>query len=197
MKKSLALFDFDGTITYSDSFIDFTHYAVGTWRMLAGFLWLAPVVVLFYLKLIGNDNLKAIFLTHFFNGWSSDRFEQTATQFSQKRIPRLVKRSALKQIQWHQEQEHDIYVVSASLSDWLRPWCQKQDLKLISTELEKKEDNITGKLKTPNCHGKEKVNRIKAEIDLAAYETIYAYGDSSGDHAMLEIADKKHYRYFK
>jgi len=47
-----------------------------------------------------------------------------------------------------------------------------------------------------NCNGKEKVSRIKEAFNLADFETVYAYGDSSGDKEMLAIATHAHFRPF-
>jgi phosphoserine phosphatase len=43
----------------------------------------------------------------------------------------------------------------------------------------------------------EKVNRIRERYNLAEYSVIHAYGDSSGDKEMLNIATVRHYREFK
>ena len=51
-------------------------------------------------------------------------------------------------------------------------------------------------IKLKNCHGQEKVNRIKAKIKLEHYKTIYAFGVSSGDKQMLAIANKTFYQFF-
>ncbi len=39
-------FDFDGTLTRRDTFIEFIRYVFGTRRMLAGILRFAPILVL-------------------------------------------------------------------------------------------------------------------------------------------------------
>jgi phosphatidylglycerophosphatase C len=197
MEKSLALFDFDGTITHKDSFIDFIRYAVGTTRLVLGLFWLSPAIVAYFAKLLRNDQLKTIFLKHFFKMWTCEKFKTTASQYSRDRLPQLLKTSALDRIQWHRDQQHVIYIVSASPEDWLLPWCQSHSLQLISTELEKIDNRITGNMRTPNCHGQEKVKRIQAVLSLDTFESIYAYGDSSGDKPMLALAQHKYYRNFR
>jgi len=80
--------------------------------------------------------------------------------------------------------------VSASMQSWIQPWCDKNNIELLSTQLEFKDGKVTGRFLTKNCHGKEKENRIKELLHVEDYETIYAYGDSSGDTEMLALADK-------
>ena len=47
---------------------------------------------------------------------------------------------------------------------------------------------LTGEFKGKNCNGEEKVKRIKAHLMLSEYDEILAFGDSSGDEAMLSLA---------
>jgi HAD superfamily phosphoserine phosphatase-like hydrolase len=90
----------------------------------------------------------------------------------------------------HQAEGDRVIIVSASMRCWLQPWCDKNNIELLSTQLEFKNGEFTGRFLTKNCHGKEKENRIKELLNLKDYETIYAYGDSSGDTQMLALAHK-------
>jgi phosphatidylglycerophosphatase C len=58
-----------------------------------------------------------------------------------------------------------------------------------------KDGRVTGRFLTKNCSGKEKVRRIAERYDLESFDHIYAYGDTPGDKAMLDLADEKHYRW--
>ncbi len=55
-------------------------------------------------------------------------------------------------------------------------------------------------MRTPNCHGEQKVVRLKAWLagrfgaDAADKLTLYAYGDTSGDKPMLRMAQHAWYR---
>ena len=46
-----------------------------------------------------------------------------------------------------------------------------------------------------DCYGDEKVRRIRERLTLADYGTIYAYGDTEDDRAMLDLADRKYFRW--
>lgn len=193
---NIAFFDFDGTITTKDTLIEFIKYAVGLPRFICGFIALLPMLVLFKLKLIPNYKAKQMMISYFFKGWSIEKFTIKAQGFSSNMIDPIVRDGALKRLQWHKDQGDEIVVVSASMECWLKPWCEKYDLKLISTKLELENGVVTGKFLTKNCHGQEKVNRIKEKYDLNQYDKIYVYGDSSGDTQMLELGDEKFYKYY-
>ncbi len=196
-EKAIALFDFDGTLTTKDSLIDFIQYAVGKPAFYFGLLWQSPKLAAFALKLMSNNKAKESLLGHYFAGWEAERFEQVARQYSLTQIDRLMRPKGLERILWHQAQGHRVVVVSASMESWLQAWCHTKSVELIGTQLEIKAGRVTGKFASNNCHGQEKVNRIKAQYNLADYQQIYAYGDTSGDTEMLELADKPHFRVFE
>jgi HAD superfamily phosphoserine phosphatase-like hydrolase len=90
-----------------------------------------------------------------------------------------------------------VVIVSANFSWLIQPFAATHQLELIATEAAVDAQIITGKFATPNCYGGEKVRRIQAAIsNLSSYEQIYAYGDSKGDHAMLQIATNPFYKAF-
>jgi phosphatidylglycerophosphatase C len=185
----LALFDFDGTISSKDSFIDFIAYAVGRTRLLAGLILLSPVLLSYILKIVPNWKAKEIVLTYFFKGWPEERFEYTASQYSRGRLLKLIKNDYMEKINRHKAQGHKVAVVTASVDYWLNDWCKLNGLDLISTTLEVRNGKLTGKISGRNCYGIEKVNRIKDKYDLAEFEQIYAYGNSRGDREMLLLAE--------
>ncbi len=195
-EKKLALFDFDGTITTRDTYIEFLQSAVSPSRFAAGMTFLIPVVIAYYARFISAHRAKEIMLGHFFKGMDEKEFTHKATQFATGKMTSLIKPSALERITWHQQQGHDVVVVSASIRHWLQPWCQKYNLHLIASELEIKNNRITGKLASPNCKSQEKVIRIKARFPLEQYSYIYAYGNSSGDKEMLALANEPYYQNF-
>lgn len=195
--KKLALFDFDGTITDKDSFMAFIKYVVGGPRFYTGFLIMGPFMAAFMAGLYPAQKMKERAITHFFKNRTEEELTALAETFTEEKMDALVKQSALDRIAWHKEKGHDITVVSASCSIWLEPWCRDNGLPLISSQMEIRNKKVTGKLVGFNCKGPEKVIRIKEKFNLDDYSHIYAYGDSSGDTEMLELADEPFYKHFK
>ena len=193
----LSLFDFDGTITTDDSLIKFIRFVVGDTKFIAGMVLLSPMLTAYKLKLIPNYKAKQMMLSYFFKGMSEAKFQEVANAYSLNHIDTILRPKAMEKIAWHQEQGHEVVVVSASIACWLKPWCDKNNLELIATQLEIKNGIVTGRLRTKNCYGIEKVNRVKEVYNLDKYETIYAYGDSRGDRELLELADEKFYKPFR
>lgn len=194
--KKLILFDFDGTITRNDSFLLFIKYYAGWFRLVAGFLVLSPILLLYKIRLIPNWKAKEIVLAYFFKGESLDIFSDKAKFFSLNILPRIIRSEAAHIIREYKNNGDIVVIVSASIDLWLKPWCDLNGLQLISSSLEVKDGRITGKILGANCYGPEKVMRIKEKFDLNTFKEIHAFGDSKGDREMMEVADKRHYRPF-
>lgn len=192
----LACFDFDGTITKKDTFLEFIKFTHGKPRFYAGFIFLSPILLLYKAGFIPNWRAKEWVISYFYKGYQYTDLENLGNQFALQEIPALIRPAALARIQWHLAQAHRVIIISASLDVWLKSWCDKMDIQLIATHLEVKQGVVTGKLGCQNCYGSEKVNRIKKEITITDYQLIHAYGDSRGDKEMLDMSHKKYYREF-
>lgn len=195
--RHIAFFDFDGTITTKDSLIDFIRFAIGDLKFLWGMFFLSPMLILYKLRLIPNDQAKQKMLSYFFKNMVKADFIHLANEYSLKRIKHILRPKAMERIAWHKQRKHEIVIVSASIESWLKPWCDDHSLALIATKLEFKHNTITGKFATKNCYGIEKVTRIKNLYNLNNYQYIYAYGDSLGDKDLLALSDEKFYQPFR
>lgn len=194
--KGLALFDFDGTITTKDTFLEFIKYYRGGFKFYTGFMFLSPWIVFYKLNIVPNWKAKQQALIHFFKNEDVIEFEKQALQFSKEIVPSLVKAEALEKIKFHKENGHRIVIVTASAEDWLTGWCAENNVELLGTKLQKEQGRITGLLASKNCYGDEKICRIQEHLDLNEYTEIYAYGDTSGDLPMLSLAQHQFYRAF-
>ena len=193
----LALFDFDGTITNRDSFLDFLHFTFGAVRCAFGLAVLGPILALYAVKLVPNWKAKEAVLRHFLKGWSVDDFKEAAGRYSRERLPGIIRGEALERIEWHRSCGHRIIVVSASVEEWMRGWCDRYGIGVIGTRLAVDQGKLTGRINGVNCHGSDKVRRIREKVNLEKYECIYAYGNSRSDVEMLSLANEQYYNWVK
>ena len=164
--------------------------------MLKAVLLNLPFVIGYKLGIVSGHSIKEKFIAGFFKGQTMYSFSEEGKQYAIEKLNEIVRPKALERIKWHQEQGHEVVVVSASLNQWIEPWCKHLNIKCIATEIETDEDRITGRLKGKNCTGSEKVRRIKEVYASVDFEYIYAYGNSSGDKQLLEMANEKYFQYF-
>lgn len=196
MTKNLALFDFDGTLTRKDTFIEFIKHYHGATALYKGMAKHLAVLLKYKVGMVPNWHAKEKILTHFFGGEPLATFDQKARDFSLNKIPTLLRKQALARLYMHKERGDEVVVVSASAENWLAPWCALMEVKMLGTRLEVLEGRVTGLIEGFNCYGQEKVNRINQLITTADYNHIYVYGDTRGDKEMLELATHKYYRTF-
>lgn len=191
MKRTIAVFDFDGTLTQKDTLLEFIKYSCGTLRFFYGFILYSPFLVLMKLKLYPNWKAKEKIFSYFFKGMNYDVFKSYGEGFSSL-IESFKRIEIVNKLTLHVSEGHEVYVISASIEEWVKPWCEKCGVKkVLGTKIEiSKDGKITGRFLTKNCYGEEKVSRLlKLEPNRNEY-CLYAYGDSSGDKEMLAFADK-------
>lgn len=197
MNRTIAFFDFDGTITRKDSLLEFIRFVKGDAAFYFGFLLHSPILILYKLQIISNQTAKEIMLRHFFGKMDAGVFEKHCDDFTSEKLPQLLRPKAMHEIKRMQEGGAKVVIVSASPENWLQSWCIATGTECIATRLIVKNDRITGKINGRNCHGEEKVNRIRAAYDLHEYLSVYAYGDTPGDRHMLALASIKFYKPFR
>ncbi len=188
----LYLFDFDGTISNKDSFIIFSYYSLPFKYFLK--FWL-QTIFFYTLKIKTNSKLKESFFLNF-KETDCHTFQSLCEKFEKEKLRNTIKKSFLNYVK-NIDSNSKVVVVSASIKDYLSPWCKKMNFDLIATELEVNNGYLTGHFDTPNCNGKEKVRRIKEKYDLSKYNEVHVFGNSKGDIPMLKLGTYRYYNYFK
>ena len=219
MKKKLYCFDFDGTLTTSDTLLEFIRYAKGTARFLMVFLMYSPLLILMKLHLFPNWKAKQLIFAHLFAGMRIEKFNALCRDFAEK-YQHLLRPKGVTLVHEALVAGAQVFIVSASIDNWVRPFFKVRGLdgvRVLGTQIEVIDGRLTGKFKSNNCYGAEKVHRITealsaspsatfpastsslastASFDRSQYE-IEAFGDSRGDQEMLAFADKGHYKPFR
>lgn len=188
-EKIIYIFDFDGTITSKDSFVLFSFYSIDFLASLK--YW---ITVFLYYPFISKSKLKESFFNNF-KGVYLKNFNASCDFFFKKRLQQFIKNSFLNYISGLNSNA-DIVIVTASISNYIKPWCNKMGFDLIATELEVVNDKITGRFSTPNCNYQEKVERIQNKYNLSKYSEVHVFGNSKGDYDMLELGTHTYYNFF-
>ena len=188
-KKRIAVFDFDGTITTKDTFVQFAIFARGWWRTMLAFLSYSPLIVLMKLRICNNGWLKQHIFSTLFKGMPVEQFRKLGSDFLIQ-IDSFINTNTFDKLQQHQRNGENVIVVTAIIDEWVRPWCEKNNIQLVmATQVEVKNGILTGRFSTPNCYGPEKVSRLQKSIGVLSHYHITAYGDSRGDREMMSFAD--------
>ncbi|MBU6343228.1 MAG: HAD-IB family phosphatase [Bacteroidetes bacterium] len=187
--RTLVLFDFDGTVSHADSLRRFLSCNVGYLKVLAGL----PVVLLRFLYVLvfnkwGNGVAKQHLMSTYFAGRTRAEMEEMGKAFIPGQPDSLLNNQVLGWLRAYRQAGCTVSVVSASFDVWLSAFTAAENIQLICTRLEFKNERFTGRYATLNCNYEEKAHRVQAQFDLNQYDRIIAYGNSSGDHAMFGLA---------
>jgi len=197
-KHAIAFFDFDGTITKKDTFSDFMVFLIGRWGYLTGLVLNSKILILYFLNFKSASEAKEALLRYYLKGKSAAVLCKKADLYVENRFKKIVRKSAINEINKHLHLGHDVVIVTASPYLWTLPFAKRLKVSLISTQIEVDKNGFyTGNFNGKNCNGHEKAVRIKCEYNLDEYRQIFSYGDSLGDGPMLELSDFSFYKYFK
>lgn len=196
----IAAFDFDGTLTKRDTFMPFLARGLGWPRFLLALLKCSPWLAAFALRLIPNHVAKQKLMRVTLKNKTTTQMDDWTSRWLAQSFPGQLQSWTMARLAEHQQQGHCCVMVSASPDIYLKRVAQQLGFDaLLCTEMAVVDGRLTGLMKTPNCHGEQKVLRLKvwmAERFGADAEgaTLYAYGDTSGDKPMLRMAAHAFYR---
>lgn len=194
IRRDLALFDFDGTLTTCETFPIFVKRFVPRSRRVAGWLRLWPLVLGYRLRLVSGTRLRAAIVQLAFAGAGAEALAEAGQRFATEFLPRVLRPDLMQRLAWHRQRGDRVLIVSGGLGLYLRPWAAAQGLEVLCSELEVVDGQCTGTFAGEQCVGAEKARRVCERIDLANHAKVHAYGDTPEDAAMLAIADQRWYR---
>ena len=188
---NLVIFDLDGTLTARDTFIPFLlSFYKRRPAPLMRILLLGVPILQFALKRIDNATLKQKFLSAFTKGASRTQIDQHARLFVKHLMATGLRPAALSTLQTH-IQNGDLVVLLSASFDFYVPYIAQQ-LKIhetICTQAEWRDDCLTGRLASPNCHGQRKVELLAALQQRHQGRKVIAYADNISDIPLLLLAD--------
>jgi phosphatidylglycerophosphatase C len=188
--RPLVAFDFDGTLTWRDSFLAFLAWRAGPVRHGLGMVRLAPAALAY----AGNHDrtkLKGAVVAEYLTGAGRGDLEAQARAYAAVASRKLLRPDAVRCWRLWQARGARLIIVTASPEFVVAPFAHGLGAELlIGTRLAFDEaGEVTGAFDGPNCRGPEKVVRLKAAFgDDVRLEA--AYGDSAGDVEMLGLADE-------
>lgn len=185
---TFAAFDLDGTLSRRDTVLPFLGGVVGR-RTVAQALareWRA----LWRMRAGGErrDEAKVAVLARLVAGRSHAELCAAGERFAAALLRGGLRDDVLARLRWHRAEGHDVALVTAALDVYVEPLGRLLGAGVLCTRLAVDGDGrCTGALEGPNCRGDEKVRRL--DTLAAGRTTLWAYGNSADDAAMLAIAD--------
>ena len=191
---TIAAFDFDATLTRHDSVVPFVRSVRGTVRLAVGLALRAHRMVPALVRR-NRDALRIVATDVALSGVPRVEFDRWASELGERIIADGLRDDTAARLRWHVEQGHRVVIVSASYEQYVQVVADRLGVEaVLATKVEFDAAEVcTGRLVGANCRAEEKVRRLQQWMDTngigRAEATIWAYGDSNGDRALLEFAD--------
>lgn len=187
--RTVAAFDFDGTVTRSDTLIPFLRRSAGSIRTARALLALSVRITRSMAGAGSRDEAKEELLRRLLAGQPVAALEAEAESFADHVVGHGLRRETLERIEFHRAAGHELVLVSASPELYVAPVARRLGFAAaLGTRLEVGPDGrLTGRLVGRNCRGPEKVRRLEEWLGEDAC-TVVAYGDSRGDRELLAFA---------
>ena len=167
--KKMNVYDFDKTIYDGDSTVDFYFYCLKRYpKILLRLPSVAWYAILYMFQVYTKTQFKEKFFMFLKDIKNIDRAVKFFWKKHEKNIKGFNKKGGV--------------VISASPEFLLAPICEKLDMSLIASRV----DKHTGKYTGENCHGQEKVRRFKEIYGNKKISEFYS--DSLSDKPLAEMA---------
>jgi phosphatidylglycerophosphatase C len=183
-RATVAAFDVDHTLTTRDAFLPFVRDIVG----LPAFGWAMAKMASVAIRSGVDRNAMKAAVVSVLAGRDERAVRAAGVRHAEQLHRRWLRPHVVDRVHAHRERGHRVVLVSASLDVYLEPLATLLGADaVLCTRLEVHDGRVTGRLVGRNCRGDEKAARL-AEVRASA-ATLWAYGDSRDDLAMLRVAD--------
>jgi phosphatidylglycerophosphatase C len=182
--STVAAFDVDHTLTTRDVFLPFVRDVVGVPAFTRAMARMAAVAVR---SGVDRNEMKATVVAAL-AGQDEAAIRAAGERHAEQLHRRWLRPHVVARVESHRACGHSVVLVSASLDAYLEPFAALVGADaVLCTRLEVLDGRVTGRLAGANCRGDEKVARLAGV--RASASTLWAYGDSRDDEAMLRVAD--------
>jgi len=195
-KRTVAAFDFDGTLTSGGSVLPFLVAVRGFWPVLRAVVALSPELL--RAAVVGGtaaDAAKEKLFTRLLGGLPVQAVDERSLAFAERHLARHLRQDTR---QWHQRQGHHVVIVSASPECYVRRAGELLGVDgVLATRLAVGGGGLlTGNYEGKNCRGAEKYARLVVHLRANGLlgggddqPELWAYGNSRGDLRLLRAAD--------
>lgn len=189
MTRTIAAFDFDGTLRPGDSLLPFLQTVVSRRRLARAVAGAWRELALLPAGGVRRDRAKEAVLRRALAGIPVEILDDACTAYA-RRLETELRPDVVARARWHADQGHEVIIVSASPERYLVPLAERLGfVAVLATRLEERDGRLTGRLVGANVRGPEKVRRL-GEWLVGEPVCLWAYGDSAGDTELLSGADR-------
>jgi phosphatidylglycerophosphatase C len=187
MSPAVIVFDFDGTLTCRDSFLDFcARYGLSRpFRLLFLLLPLAPLGLL--LALLWSRGVGgSVLLWAMTVGTPPRSFVSALKRYARGRLARSVHEPILSELTRHREEGHRVIIATGSLRMLVRELLAARGVGRVATVGTRLERCCGGWIAPVHCTGSVKVDALRLRYGVSAWACVYT--NSFADRALMSRA---------
>jgi len=185
--RPAAVFDFDGTLTRSDTLVEFLR-RLDPRRTTLGLVRTAPYLLASLVDRKQRDRAKAALLATVVSGLDPDEVNAAGARYAAKVAGSGLRPRTLTLLRRHLNEGHEVLIASASLEVYLVPLAAQLGVAgVVGTVLEVDGDRLSGRIAGANLRAQAKLAAVLAWLGRSPD---YAYGDSVDDLPLLRAADR-------
>ncbi len=197
--RTVAAFDFDGTLTDSGSVYPFLVAMRGAIPVLRAVVRLSPALV--RAAIAGGtaaDEVKERLFVRLLGGMPVSEVDRRSQIFAARHLGKHLRADMRRRLEWHRAQGHHTVIVSASTECYVGPAGAALGVDgVVATRLAVGGGGLlTGGYEGKNCRGAEKYARLVVHLRAngllssnGEQPILWAYGNSRGDLRLLNAAD--------
>ncbi len=198
-RKTVAAFDFDGTLTDGGSAFTWLIGLRGPVAVLRATFRLSPGLL--KAAIVGGtaaDEIKERLFTRLLGGMPVEEVDLRSRAFATRHLARHLRDDTRDRLEWHRRQGHHTVIVSASPESYVAPAGEELGVNgVVATRLAVGGGGLlTGGYEGKNCRGAEKYARLVGHLrangllsNNGEQPVLWAYGNSRGDLRLLNAAD--------
>lgn len=188
---NLFAFDFDKTISVSDTILPISRYLSEQLNRKLKFRLVQIFFLLFRLHIISSKSFKEKIGVILLKGLNSDLIEELVLKFYQKNYSNLLNPGIVELINSERQKGNYVIIITSNIQVFVNPIKKILPVNdVFATEVEVTDKIIVGKIVSENCAGKIKSDILIEYKQKCNPEMVIAYGDSKGDFDMLTFSDE-------
>ncbi|GIV46005.1 MAG: protein CicA [Ignavibacterium sp.] len=195
---NLLAFDFDKTVTISDTILPLCSYFSRQIKSSNTFFIIQIYYIIYRFGLISSKRFKEITIKHLLKNKSTEEIENLVTEFYSLNFRKLFNPEIFNLINEQHNSGNKIIIVTSNLDLFIKPVMKLLPVdEVFGTRVKVTNGNVVGIIEGENCSGNLKVEAIKKYTSKFRFDKIISYGDSPGDFEMFKFSDESFIAQYK
>ncbi|AFH50183.1 Phosphoserine phosphatase [Ignavibacterium album JCM 16511] len=187
----LFAFDFDKTITITDTILPLCKFLSKRFNSSLSFYLIQLLFAVYRIKLISSKKFKESVIKYLLKNKNSVEIENAILDFYKLNYEKLFNSVIINLIEEEKKAGNRIIIVTSNLDLFVYPIKKLLPVdEVFGTKVKIVNELVYDSIEGENCSGNEKSRVIQEYKSNQQFDKVISYGDSSGDFEMLKSSDE-------